>query len=316
MQIRLITPSPKELADGNRVTARRWANIFRKLRHQARIQTEYDGRGCDLLVALHARKSHNSIQRFRKQHPSAPLVVVLTGTDLYRDFPTSAKVRRSLELATRLVVLQRNALVQLPRRLRRKARVIYQSAQPIAQLSPTRGCFQVCVIGHLRFEKDPFRTALAVRQLPHLSRVKVIHAGRALSLEMERRARKESMRNSRYEWLGELSYVRTRLLLASSHLLVLTSRVEGSSNVLSEALASSLPVIASRIPGLVGTLGDRYPGYFPVGETRALARLLQKMERDANFSKELKKWSVRLAPLVDPTRESHAWRNLLGELTT
>ena len=161
MQIRLITPSPKELVDGNRVTARRWANIFRKLRHQARIQTEYDGRGCDLLVALHARKSHNSIQRFRKQHPSAPLVVVLAGTDLYRDFPTSAKVRRSLELATRLVVLQRNALVQLPRCLRRKARVIYQSAQPIAQLSPTRGCFQVCVIGHLRFEKDPFRTRLS-----------------------------------------------------------------------------------------------------------------------------------------------------------
>ena len=155
MRIRLITPSPKELVDGNRVTARRWASIFRELRHQARIQTEYDGRGCDLLVALHARKSHNSIQRFRKQHPCAPLVVALTGTDLYRDYPTNAQVRRSLELATRLVVLQRNALVQLPGRLRRKARVIYQSAQPIARLSPTRGCFQVCVIGHLRVEKDP-----------------------------------------------------------------------------------------------------------------------------------------------------------------
>ncbi len=317
MLIRLITPSHRPLLDGNQVTAHRWARIFRKLGHRARIETEYDGRACDLLVALHARKSHSSIQRFRERHPHFPLVVALTGTDLYRDFHTSAEVEQSLQLATRLVVLQRQALAELPRQLQRKTHVIYQSAQSMGRrLSPPPSHFQVCIIGHLRREKDPFRIALAARQLPESSQVKVFHAGCALSPDMEKRAREESRRNPRYQWLGELPYRKTRRLLASSHLLVLTSRMEGSSNVLSEAIASSVPVIASRIPGLVGTLGDDYPGYFPVGETQALAHLLQKAEANPDFRTELKKRSDQLAPLVNPKREHAAWQDLFKELST
>ena len=38
--------------------------------------------------------------------------------------------------------------------------------------------------------------------------------------------------------------------------------MEGSCNAMCEALVLGTPVIASRISGLIGTLGQDYPGYF------------------------------------------------------
>jgi glycosyltransferase involved in cell wall biosynthesis len=144
--------------------------------------------------------------------------------------------------------------------------------------------------------------------------VNIIQIGRALDARLEKWAARENARNPRYRWLGELSHGKTRRHLASSHLLALTSRMEGSSNVLSEALASSVPVIASRIPGLVGTLGEHYPGYFPAGDTRALARFMRRAEADLRFYETLKARCARVKHLVSPERERSAWRRLLKEL--
>lgn len=91
--------------------------------------------------------------------------------------------------------------------------------------------------------------------------------------------------------------------------------MEGSSNVLSEAIASSVPVIAAKIPGLIGTLGDTYPGYFHVGNTTDLARLLRKAELDSLFYGRLKSYCARLRPLVDPKREQADLKELLRELS-
>ena len=57
--------------------------------------------------------------------------------------------------------------------------------------------------------------------------------------------------------------------------MVLSSLSEGGANVISEAVAAGVPVLASRIDGSVGLLDD-YPGYFPVRDTAALARLLER----------------------------------------
>ena len=142
-----------------------------------------------------------------------------------------------------------------------------------------------------------------------------MHVGRALNEEIGTQARAETARNPRYHWLGELPHWKTRRLLAGSHLLSLTSRMEGSANVLSEAIASSVPVVASKIPGLIGTLGKNYPGYFPAGSTRALARLLLRVESDPRLYRELKTHCARLRPLGDPKRERAAWKKLLSELS-
>jgi len=91
--------------------------------------------------------------------------------------------------------------------------------------------------------------------------------------------------------------------------------MEGSSNVLSEAIASSVPVIAAKIPGIIGTLGDTYPGFFHVGKTAELAHLLRKAESDSLFYGRLKSYCARLRPLVDPKRERAALKKLLKELS-
>jgi len=315
VKIQLITPAPLKINNGNKITALRWSTILRKLGHHVRVRQLYDGKPCDLLIALHALRSATSIRRFHEAHPSKPLIVVLTGTDLYRDIHESTEAQQSLEKATCLVALQNQALHELPKRFRAKTKVIYQSAEPPPAVRKRRkDRFDVCVIGHLRDEKDPLRTALAVRNLPPRSRIVVTHVGLALDKAIEKTVKAEVQRNPRYRWLGQLSHRKTRALLASSKLVTITSKMEGSSNVLSEALASGVPVIAAKISGLMGTLGKHFIGYYPVGDTDKLQRLLVKAENDARFYRELSRQSRSFAGLVRPKREIGAWRRLLREI--
>jgi len=170
------------------------------------------------------------------------------------------------------------------------------------------------VLGHLRPVKDPLRTAMASRGLPSTSRIQVVHVGQALTEEMEEQASVEANSNPRYRWLGELPRWKSLRILARSRLLVLTSQMEGGANVISEAIACSVPVISSRISGSIGLLGDDYPGYFPVGDTHALTNLLMRVETDTEFYNTLKAWCERLKPLFDPERERQSWEDLLREL--
>src|SRR5689334_8614872 len=97
MKIRLVTPAPRGSRAGNRITARRWATLLRSLGHEVKVESEYRGGAADVLIALHARKSHASVLRYRATHPEGKLVVALTGTDLYGDLGRSAAAHRSLE---------------------------------------------------------------------------------------------------------------------------------------------------------------------------------------------------------------------------
>lgn len=243
------------------------------------------------------------------------MIVALTGTDLYGEIGTDPPAQRALEMASRLILLQPLGLAELPEGLRDKAYVIYQSARaPRRNVSPRKGVFEVCVLGHLRPVKDPFRTAEASRLLPATSRIQVMHIGAALDKEMKERARAEAKLNPRYHWVGEVPRWKALRLLARSRLLVLSSHMEGGANAISEAIAIPVPVLASRIPGSVGLLGEDYPGYFPVGDTQALADLLSRTETDAGYYRTLKTWCRRLRPLVDPHRERKSWRGLLREV--
>jgi putative glycosyltransferase (TIGR04348 family) len=318
MKIGIITPAPPGSNYGNRVTAVRWAKILRKLGHQVSIAEKYDEQPFDLLIALHARRSSPSINRWRGKNPDGPLVVALTGTDLYRDIQSNTHAEQSLKLADRIVVLQPRALKELTPVLRRKARVIYQSveAKPVRPKRRTADrAFDVCVIGHLRVVKDPFRAALASRLLPAKSQIRIRQIGRAMTKQMLEKARGEMKFNPRYRWLGEMSRARTLRVLANSNLCVISSRIEGGANVLSEAIVAAVPVLASRIDGNVGILGPDYPGLFGVGDTHGLARLMKLAESDPKFLSRLKTCAKKLTPLFDPAREERAWANLLDELT-
>ena len=242
------------------------------------------------------------------------MIVALTGTDLYGDIQTNRAAQRSLVLADRIILLQPAGIDSLPGPLRAKARVIQQSATGLAKLPPPLiSVFEVAVIGHLRPVKDPFRAAYASRSLPPSSRVRIVHIGAALSEAMADRARAEMARNPRYQWIGELSPASTKRRLARARVLVLSSRLEGGANVISEAIAVGTPIIASRISGSIGILGADYPGYFEVGDTGALLTLLRNVEDDARFYGKLQEKCRALLSRVKQKRERDAWKRLLNE---
>jgi len=83
VNIVIVTPAPRHSRAGNRATAERWARVLRELGHQVTVATKYDGQRFDLMVGLHAWRSHDAIVRFHQRWPKATLFVALTGTDLY-----------------------------------------------------------------------------------------------------------------------------------------------------------------------------------------------------------------------------------------
>lgn len=316
MKIVLITPALPRSRAGNRVTATRWKNILYELGHQVEVKTTFTGGQYDAMVALHAWRSAQSIRQFNAQFPQKPLIVALTGTDLYRFINTHPEpTLHSIEAATALVTLHDLAYLVIPEDSRKKISVIHQSAQPITRMKAgNKRHFNVCVIGHLRAEKDPLRAAYAVRNLPPSSRIRVKQFGKAHTQKWSKWAQREMKNNSRYRWYGEVPHWQIRKQYTSADLMVLSSKMEGGANVISEACVAGLPVIASDIAGSIGLLGKNYPGYYATGNTRALRELLLKAETDGTLLTSLQKACSAKASLFTYTREKNSWKKLLQKL--
>jgi putative glycosyltransferase (TIGR04348 family) len=313
MRIFIVTPAGKGSRNGNRNTAVRWAHLLRSLGHALTVETAWEGQPTELLFALHARRSHASIARYRQTNASAPLILALTGTDLYRDIRFDADAQESMRLADRMIVLQEHGLNELAPELREKTRVIYQSALPLRRAKPRVRSFEIAVIGHLREEKDPFRAALAAQLLPRSSRIRITHLGRAMSAEMQAEAQLLARVEPRYHWLGERPHWQVRRHLARARALVISSRMEGGANVASEALAADVPMLASAISGNIGMLGSDYAGYYPVEDERALCALMAKFETDTAFRRLLQSQCKARKPLISAKRERDALRSVVRE---
>lgn len=317
MKIHLVTPAEEHSRNGNRTSATRWARLLRNSGHRVTIATDYKGEATDLVIALHAWRSAAAIRRYRDANPAGPLVVALGGTDINTYLETDPKTTlASMQMADALVCLHDLVADELPAELRQKLSVIHQSAQPLARArTPSKRYFDICVVGHLRAEKDPFRAALAARLLPAESRLRVLHYGKAHSPKWALQAEAEMQINPRYHWKGEVSAGQIRRAFSQAHLMVISSLQEGGANVVSEALVADVPVIASDISGNIGLLGRDYGGYFRVGDERLLAERLRQAEVDEAYMASLQAQCRALAPMFTPEREMAAWQALLASIS-
>ena len=277
-RIVIVCPATPQSNSGNWRTAARWQRLLQSLARVRIVQqwpdaqAEHDA----VMLALHARKSAAAIEAWHARHGVRGLGVVLTGTDIYPDIAQDALALRSLAQARSLVVLQDQALRALPAAYRAKARVIVQSCNARQTLPKTQRLLRVVVVGHLREEKNPQMLWRAVRQVGPGAGLHIDHIGHALDAALAREAQATAADCPHYRWLQGLDHAATLRRIQRAHLLVHTSRSEGGAIVIGEAIRSGTPVLATRIDGNVGLLGDDYGGLVPPDDAPALAALLRQ----------------------------------------
>jgi len=308
----IVSPALAQANNGNWQTARRWSQ-FLGARYKVDIASDWrDDAAPDLLIALHARRSAAPLARFRTVHPKRPAVLVMTGTDLYRDIHTDAEAQSSLERASALVLLQPAGLSELPPHLRVKARVIYQSAPALRPAGKRHN--EIIMVGHLREEKDP-RTFMEAACRVTAPGARLIHVGGVLDPALgEAATATATAAPDRYEWVGPLPHAQTRQRLKHAHAMAICSRMEGGANVIIEAVTSGVPVLASNISGNRGMLGDGYLGYFPVGDAPALAALIDKSINEPAWYAALQAQCAVRAKLFAPEAEQAALLDLVDNL--
>ncbi|MBS1177324.1 MAG: glycosyl transferase group 1 [Proteobacteria bacterium] len=309
----IVTPALADANNGNWQTARRWAR-FLTAAYRVRLAARWDAGDEALMIALHARRSAASVAAWRQVNPARPLLLVLTGTDLYRDIEHDAAAQRSLALADRLVVLNALGPQRLPDTLRGRCEVVLQSCSARRPLHKTGRHLRALMVGHLREEKDPLTYLRAAQRLAGRDDLRFDHIGAALDPALGEQAAALAARLPAYRWLGALPHAAVRRHIRAAHVLVHASRMEGGAHVVIEAVRSGTPVLASRIDGNVGLLGEDYRGYFPAGDDAALAALLQRCRDDPDMLSGLRAQSDPRAALFAPATEAATLRGIVARL--
>ena len=315
-RILIISPALAKANNGNWQTAARWSRFLRDdyyVRCLASTEATHLLPQPDCVIALHARRSAAALDHFHSTAPAIPRILVLTGTDLYRDIQTDAVAQHSLQIASQLVVLQPAGLAELDAQLQQKTSVIFQSARmlkPAHRTPAARHPFKVIMVGHLRAEKDPqifMQACIALRAQP----ISFTHIGSALDDSMAAHVAATAAATPHYHWLDNQPHAATRQRLKQCDVMVISSLMEGGANVIIEAITSGVPVLASDIAGNRGMLGDEYPGYFPVGDAEKLAALIQRAANQPDYLASLQRHCDARQFLFSPQRERASVRMLV-----
>lgn len=311
----IVSPALASANNGNWQTAKRYANMLASS-CVVRIVNEWDGaRTDDVLIALHARRSYSSIAAWYVQRGSEGLCVVLTGTDLYRDIKQDPQAQQSLAWANALVVLQPAGLAELPAKFQDKTRVLFQSTTTRQTLLKTNRHMRAVMVGHLRSEKSPQTFFDVATLLAKRSDIELRHIGGEHDQVLARQAHDTAAKHPNYQFLGARSHEQTLRYIQRSHVLVHPSVMEGGAHVIMEAICSGVPVLASRIAGNIGMLGETYAGFFTVGDAVELASLLERFRDESSFAAELRAQCVQRAHLFEPARERSGLITIVQDLT-
>lgn len=307
-----MTPALAAANNGNWQTARRWARMLApQYRVDLRGQWQAGDPAGALLIALHARKSAASMAAWPADRP---LLLVLTGTDLYGDIRHDAAAQASLARADALVVLNRLGAQALPAALRPKAVVILQSCSARRPGPRPQSHLRALMVGHLRAEKDPATLFAAARLLAARPDIRIDHIGGALDPQLAAQARALMQAQPTYRWLGDRPHAEVRARIARASVLVHASRLEGGAHVVIEALRSGTPVLASRIAGNLGLLGEDWPLSFEPGDAAGLAAGLLRLRESPAILADLERLAQQRAAAFDPALEQAALLGLVQRL--
>jgi putative glycosyltransferase (TIGR04348 family) len=312
----IVSPALHDANNGNWQTAKRWAKLL-SAHYRTRIVRDWpdaDAQSDDIMLALHARRSAPSIAAWALQRDKAALIVVLTGTDLYRDIHTDTHAQQSLDSAARLIVLQPLGVQELPQQHRAKTRVVLQSTTSRKTLHKTQRILRAVMVGHLRDEKSPQTLFAAAHLLRAREDIAIEHIGAGLDDALAQDAINTEAACACFHWARALKHSQTRAKIQRAHVLVHTSKMEGGAHVVMEAVCSGTPVIASDIAGNVGMLGEDYQGYFPVGDAQALAAMLERCKDEPQFLDILRSQCALRAPLFAPQAEASALLQVIQSL--
>jgi glycosyltransferase involved in cell wall biosynthesis len=336
----IASPFGERTQTGNWQTASRYANHLRDAKLAVEVVEEWDGSNplpaCDVGILLHARRSHELALALTQA--SVPYAVVLTGTDLYGDLqqpgsPAFDACQQTIDAARLVVTLQSRAAEELVRILPQtadKRRVIPQTvplgpeqdwAPRFEQTSQTT--LRWLISGHVRSEKDPltglngFLQAFPAACFEGGGKTQITHVGGARdpSSVAALVAAANQMPAGSISLLGARPHDEAVGLMGQHHCLIQPSRMEGGALVVSEAAAHRLPVLASRIDGHLGLLGEDYPGYFQVGDPADLARLMLRFAQSAGYREDLRQALIQNTPaLTSPLSEKTQLKSLIERL--
>ena len=123
-KVAIVSPILPQSTSGNDITANRWAQLIESEHSVLTVQVDEQDESlpsdsaatlgqAEVLIALHGRRSATAIQWWRDQQSPKPLIVALTGTDLYSDLPDDPATIASTEAADAVIVLQTEAVARL-----------------------------------------------------------------------------------------------------------------------------------------------------------------------------------------------------------
>ncbi len=326
MKVFISAPYERGSVQGNCITAERLVSFFLDSGVDASVLYLGDRVGAgDVLVALHARKSRHFIDDFLLLNAGGRVVVYLTGTDLYSDIRGGCEVcLSSLELADVIVISQGASMASVPDAFKSKVVVVHKSidlpegfVSDLELVDDGDEALEVgliSVVGHLRAVKQPFLAVEALSVLNEECEVELVLLGNVVDAEMLEIGEEWCRRESRFRWFRGVEHVDALRWVRRSLVTVNSSLAEGGANSVGESIVLGVPVLATRVEGNVGMLGEDYEGYFGVGDVGELAALMKRVLVDAVFLSRLREQVGVRAGLLRPEREKLGWMQLLENI--
>jgi L-malate glycosyltransferase len=251
-----------------------------------------------------------------------PSVVTIVGNDVKRYIfsPEKTAVCRSgLENADRVVALSRD-LMEMADALTpvaRKTRIIYNSVdipqEPRICSTPRTGAYRIGCAGIFKYAKGLPYLFKAVARLAETRNLLLELVGAVRDSEKETFERVVSGTGVRkvLRLLPPLPHDRVPEWLKSLDLFVLPSLTEGCPNILMEAMAAGVPVVATRTGAAEELVKHKVSGLLvPWGDSTSLAAAMGKIMDDDGLAESLAAAGRKRMQRFDTNRERKAWEAL------